>query len=742
MPSKSEFSIRKLMPQRQRAGSAAAAPESQKTHWLQPKPLFAGRRGSADPAMLGGMESHREITEPVPFPDAAYSTPSPPFARQPVDFARTTRRPVSPAGLRRPVSPMAPGRSLSVPEVGEDAMRPPTPVLRASTLPSPLSFELDQGIVGDEPKAEAQMLRPEPPAQRPSRPTTPTRPEAPAQRPSRPRTPVLAPEPLAQRARSPSAPMPKTEPLPQKPTRRPSVRAPRPESLAQRPTRRPSVRAPRAERPAQRPNRPSTPLGISDMPVPDRRSSIVPVTVLPVKEEASPRRSKSPPVKVPVRRDSIKKHKKKRKSALSPKKAGRQQPRWTFTDNVTDLLGLQMFRRVEADETVTPEQVEAFRRKRQVEEEERISEEERLSEERLSEEERIFEERLSEERLSEEERVAGEGRASDDGDDTPLEPFYLDDLASRIEAMLASGPTTPEPEPSEPDGFHEPVRQDFSVRRKPIPDTADPIPIPPKNPARARARGLPTIPELRVTAADDNEPTAPPADPFESYEDDDFVFLRSTPCTLTMPSFRHGPIRIKKSDLEPVFDPDNTLDWTAFQMAIMGAGDFFCEEALSPRYSEEAEQAELHAWFDAFGFEGCGRLVTEDESAAEGAPEPSPSSGEFSPVSSPASSCSDEDLPIPIEAEFAAEFWYGGGGPAAKRWSVRGRRGRRPSGDSLPQSPMMPLDVAGRDKEVLGVAPVEWSGGAEVVPMGYNLSHDLGDFLTWEAENVYAFDVS
>lgn len=46
--------------------------------------------------------------------------------------------------------------------------------------------------------------------------------------------------------------------------------------------------------------------------------------------------------------------------------------------------------------------------------------------------------------------------------------------------------------------------------------------------------------------------------------------------------------------------------------------------------------------------------------------------------------------------------------------------------DSLPQSPMLNLEFMEDVK-----------GEEYVVPMGYNLSHDLGDFLAWEAQNVW-----
>ncbi len=116
--------------------------------------------------------------------------------------------------------------------------------------------------------------------------------------------------------------------------------------------------------------------------------------------------------------------------------------------------------------------------------------------------------------------------------------------------------------------------------------------------------------------------------------------------------------------------------------------------------------------------------------------------------------------PIPVGSEHPSGFWnegafdagrfYTGQGLGIKRWTVEGRPKRydrgagtvagnaedgggngdesnRGSAESLPQSPMLDLVVSrGAD------------GEEYVVPMGYNLGHDLGDFLKWEAENVYA----
>ena len=65
--------------------------------------------------------------------------------------------------------------------------------------------------------------------------------------------------------------------------------------------------------------------------------------------------------------------------------------------------------------------------------------------------------------------------------------------------------------------------------------------------------------------------------------------------------------------------------------------------------------------------------------------------------------------------------------PLTIRVSGVERRSSTDSERSLPQSPMLDL-VVGKTSAGIDYA----------VPMGYNLGHDLGDFLKWESENVYA----
>ncbi|KAF3351633.1 hypothetical protein VdG2_00220 [Verticillium dahliae VDG2] len=79
-----------------------------------------------------------------------------------------------------------------------------------------------------------------------------------------------------------------------------------------------------------------------------------------------------------------------------------------------------------------------------------------------------------------------------------------------------------------------------------------------------------------------------------------------------MPTFRYGRICIPKPGFVLYADimPDKTLDWTAFQVAILsGAGDFF-SDSLDPMHgSDDDELEDIATWFDDFGFKSEGRLT-------------------------------------------------------------------------------------------------------------------------------------
>ncbi|KAK3367298.1 hypothetical protein B0T24DRAFT_535135, partial [Lasiosphaeria ovina] len=92
---------------------------------------------------------------------------------------------------------------------------------------------------------------------------------------------------------------------------------------------------------------------------------------------------------------------------------------------------------------------------------------------------------------------------------------------------------------------------------------------------------------------------------------------------LTIPTFRHGPIRLNKADLlagKSTAAFDNTLDWTAFQMAIIGGvGDFFGESTdySKPSNAKFNDQDDIVDWFAGFGFDGPGALISAADNYTE-----------------------------------------------------------------------------------------------------------------------------
>ncbi|XEU97752.1 hypothetical protein FSHL1_003038 [Fusarium sambucinum] len=465
----------------------------------------------------------------------------------------------------------------------------------------------------------------------------------------------------------------------------------------------------------------------------------------------------------PDRRASVVKKPQRKKQGFvgqSFSKAATLTPRWTLSENMTDILTGQRFRRIEADEMLTPDRIEALRRKREAAQQ--------LDDER------------AEERARERNSIDSVRSAASDNSETDIEPFHLDELASRIRARQAAENTavpveailqTPELTP-DLDSFPldipkgTPLVEDnesiWSIQDKSdtTPDTSPQLPA--RSPARLGTETvevLPSIPEVLGTTAANSQPKSPSDEPATEptkpsiEETDEYYYLKSTPYTLTKPSFRHGPITLAKAEVEKgIKKMDDTLDWTAFQMAILGgAGDLFPDMSID----EDTKQVEeITSWFDTFGFETYGALIGDvPESEPEPEPEAEPVQAQATPSlrssshstfsSTPSTIDTDVDLPIPVGTEFPSGFWNAPAPGQAldkakffnstglKRWVGEGRP-KRPTSHSedeeegsLPPSPMMPL--------VVGQADIP-----DTVPMGYNLHHDLGDFLKWEAENVYA----
>lgn len=326
---------------------------------------------------------------------------------------------------------------------------------------------------------------------------------------------------------------------------------------------------------------------------------------------------------------------------------------------------------------------------------------------------------------------------------------------------------------------------------------------------------LPTIPEVRLSALPSRDAsqdsqerrkisgqnpsrsvTAGEGSPYFE-EDDEHMFFLSTPMTATMPAFQHGRIRLAKDDLANagtiqslestlLTSPDETLDWTAFQMAILGgAGEFLTDpDNLLAGDAQEEMVDDLCSWFEDLGFSSrhLGHLVTSESASSLSTPTHSRATGVASSTRSSNRAFHDrsssrtlpshpsgpsdtspgltpeelramaqmQSLPIPITSEHPSGFWsiddsatqtplaavrsrFAGRShasqPDALSLSSSGGSSTtvRASVDSLPQSPMLDLRMT-----------TAADGTKELVPMGYNLGHDLGDFLKWESEHVYA----
>ncbi|KAK2627496.1 hypothetical protein QTJ16_003462 [Diplocarpon rosae] len=316
---------------------------------------------------------------------------------------------------------------------------------------------------------------------------------------------------------------------------------------------------------------------------------------------------------------------------------------------------------------------------------------------------------------------------------------------------------------------------------------APPPPVPPRAVRRSSASRvasmLPTIPEvpslnftltqrpLSTSSTDLSRPSLsilpPPAQ----------IILPSTNFTLTSPLFRHGPIRLDRlvRGRKGSSPEEEALDWIAFQMAI--SGTILDDNAdLRDDAEWEADEAEIDGiikWYGSFGFQGYGRIESEadvwEREEATTAPKsivlekrqpeisyqqkrswrgwtgqpPSPSPRPPLPRQLINNNSGQQmtgwrnDLNIDTAASPSIDPRRHSASPPVGVGALSIQPGglRRPSLaeslHSLPPSPMLNIVVSGsvEDDEV-------------PIPMGFNLGHDLGDFLNWEARHTQSMYVA
>ncbi|ESZ96980.1 hypothetical protein SBOR_2662 [Sclerotinia borealis F-4128] len=306
---------------------------------------------------------------------------------------------------------------------------------------------------------------------------------------------------------------------------------------------------------------------------------------------------------------------------------------------------------------------------------------------------------------------------------------------------------------------------------------------PPRHPRSRSNTGLtnflPTIPEISPLHVSSRQTPKRSFSQDSEYSQDsstssvDYIELPCTPYTLTSPLFRHGPIRLEHvyhnhhRDSEPAPDLEEALDWTAFQMAISGTMDDgtlgASEESIWE--ADEAEVDSILDWWTGFGYPGIGRLVTE-------APASRRKRGK-SLAASEADKCSRKykegrdhrATTIGLGLGFPGRGSAGAGTGSSGRPKTPEYKGGlwvETIRDSAPQvvdqemiraqtqtlmrgarrDVVLKVNVAepkiddyddDDDNDSLPPSPINLVKiKDEYIPMGYNLGHDLGDFLNWE----------
>jgi hypothetical protein len=228
------------------------------------------------------------------------------------------------------------------------------------------------------------------------------------------------------------------------------------------------------------------------------------------------------------------------------------------------------------------------------------------------------------------------------------------------------------------------------------------------------------------------------------------IELHSTPYTLTSPLYRHGSIRLYVSRSKKSNGRNTTgfkssqaalarkggareaeLDWTAYQMAISGGtGDYYMAghiPSVSDLEDDEGELEEIEAWFEGFGFgpRGLGDMIKEKRSRRKERPRWLDLSRDVRGA--------EEANKGQGSGSRENEVEYAGNGGESHRASISmslsdlpplPRSGEAaetiPEVESLPPSPLPEFDL----------------NGEMSVPMGFNLGHDLDDYLRWEREQA------
>jgi hypothetical protein len=441
-----------------------------------------------------------------------------------------------------------------------------------------------------------------------------------------------------------------------------------------------------------------------------------------------------------------------------------------LSDNVTDILTGQRFKRIEADEMLTPDQIEELKKIREEARKQAnllLKSRESLESERAASRDFVYElpAESDDKDMSKLHDSTGSDEFDEDEDDEELDEWDGRDVGCDRGNMLnppkwtrnassgASTRTVSIAASPRDTTFLVSGRKGSVAASSISPSTrSGSIAMSTRNASISMATKLASISEtsclidedVEVESADVPEIEEPETmemtlarkqlECIRTEEDERFIYLKSTPCTLTSPTFRHGPIAFSKADMNKLLmNVDDTLDWTAFQMAILGgAGDMMGGFHDDGEEHDNDVVDDIADWFDTLGFESAGALIDSSASVRSGRDSAGSMTSSNSSVDHLTSSESDDmDLPIPLLSEHPADIWNTAEAPydtnkffrtsGIKRWSGVPKRYGSQGSIEIPSDPIV----------VCGPECVD-----ESAQMGFNMGDDLGDFLRWEAEQM------
>jgi hypothetical protein len=217
---------------------------------------------------------------------------------------------------------------------------------------------------------------------------------------------------------------------------------------------------------------------------------------------------------------------------------------------------------------------------------------------------------------------------------------------------------------------------------------------------------------------------------YEQHTPQNYILLPSTLYTLTAPLFRQGPIRVMPSVSEPETSPSGKepTDRIAFQIAICGTthNDIFEDEWEN----DEAELDEILTWWQSLGFESYGRMERPDKIIHSNTLRPMALQPTISTMHTFLGGVPRNLEKKEIDEENCLRgFWEN---------EIEEPKVVVKSQEIFPNAQKQALLVGTPLRAMLESSTTLLTQNDHVIPMGFNLEHDLGDFLSWEAHHVQA----